>query len=340
MSYGTFKLRMGISGDSIRNTQIHNTRHFVEKLIVDDPSFRENVEILGKGHVSARFNNYKIVHGTTPQMDIQASLSEDTMFNMGDIFFLNDSYWLCVEAITEHDVFRKGKVEECNYLLRWQNPITLEIIERWGSIRNPYSSGVAESRVISIERSKYRIKLPYDDETALFRVGKRFLIDVQGGNEVMPYSIIEYDPVTMRYMSRDEGFLIINLQSSQIEDDDNADLMIANYISPPSLPQQIGSCRIVFSGNPLIRVGGSIKTFAVVFYDYDGNEISTITPTWNLILPPELNSTQIVSNISGQSIDIQALAGSGNRFVLQMNAEDYNHGFFEAAVEIEVGDLF
>ena len=334
---------MGMRGNDIREEQIKATKEQIDELLPLDPSYKMGVEIIGKGKTNLRFNNYKIVNGTTPQMDIQASLNENITFNLGDIFFYDNGYWLCVEAITYHDIFRRGKAEECNYFLPFQNPNTLEVTGRWCSIRNPYSSGLDEGKVISVEGAKYRIKLPYDEETSLFRSGKRFLIDEQGGGEPMPYSIIEFDPVTRRYVAKNEGFLIINLRSDTINiDTDNFELMIADYIEPSSpLPESIGFCKIVFTGEPMLRVGASAKPFIAEFYDGNENLLTGITPVWELLLPDGmLYGTVIQMYDSEVSVKLLATGGVGEKITLKMTATDVKYGNFEYAIEIDIAALF
>lgn len=348
MSYTNFQKRMSIRGGSIKNEQIHNAQLLLDSKIQNDPSYKEDVEILDKGIMNLRINNYKIVQGTTPQMDIQASFTEEVMFGLGDVIFYEGGYWLCVEAHDADSIYMQGKIEECNYYLKWQNPKTLEIIGRWCSIRNPYSSGIDDGKVVSVEASKYRIKMPHDEETKLFRAGTqggtRFLIDTQGGGEPMPYVIIEYDPVTRRYVAKDEGFLIINLKSDQIQEGDNATLMIANYKEPGTPPTpSVGSCSITYSGEAVLRQSGSAKTFTAVFKDSDGNAITTITPQWQIIPADLVNSHQIVIlSQSGSEIRLQATNSAvvGDVLTLKMSADDLEHGYYEYEITVEVVDLY
>ena len=338
-AFDRMKARETLTGKNVRESMVNNTKYFIDTFMPDDPSYKENVEILGKGFINLRMNNYKLVQGNTPQMDIQASLSEDITFRLGDIFFYEDGYWLCVDSNNRHDCLRVGKIGECNYFLQWQNPKTLEIIGRWCSIRDPYSSGLDENKTVTFGNARYRIKLPHDEETALFHIDKRFLIDVANG-EPIPHSIIKYDSVTNRYTARDEGFLVINLKESQIEKDDNWELMIANYKdSPESDIQRIGLCEIIYKGEPVIKSGGSPKTFAAVFYDSNGDEITTVIPSWELIFPPEVQNSNQIRVLSQTDNEITMEAGKwtkGIKFLLKVSADDSVFGYFENSIEIEV----
>lgn len=349
---------MGLNGGSYKNEQISNTRIFTDVLLPNDPSYKENVEVLGKGFMNLRMNNYKILENTSPQMDIQASLSEDITFNLGDVFFFDDAYWLCIES-HETSTHKKGKIEECNYELKWQNPKTSKIISRWCSVRDPYTGELDENNTIKTGNSKCKIKLSHDEETALFHVDKRFLIGI-ANTEPIPYSIINYDSVTNSYSARNEGFLVINLRQSIFNPKkDNKYLMIADYNEPKSIEQPSTlSCKITYNGKPIIREGGSPKIFTAFFYDIDGEIITTLTPTWELILPSELenlNKITILSDV-GNRITIGVKSGDisndknvlqstqlkviGMTFILKASADDPNFGFFTCEQEIEIIELF
>jgi hypothetical protein len=346
-AFERIQLRDSRLGNTIRDEKIFNSKYLIDNFLSDDPSYKTNVEILDKGFIDLRMNNYKLVQSTTPQMDIQASLLEPITFKLGDVFFYDDGYWICIESINRHDIERTGKVEECNYYLQWQNPYTLEITGRWCSVRDPYSLAIDErAKVVITGNAKYKIKLPYDAETELFHAGRRFLIDF-ANNEPIAYSIIKYDAVTNKYTARNEGFLVITLQESQLQDDDNWGLMIANYKDPATMPHTpesiVGLCTIKYSGISIIKAGGSAKSFYSEFYDSDNNLIISLLPTWDLILPPELDSNQviIVSQINNEiKLQVNAKAEVGTEFILRMSGNDLIYGGFESELVIEVGGLF
>lgn len=348
-AFEKMQMRSQAKGSTIRNKMANNARNIVNRLLPNDPSYK-TVEILGKGFVNLRLNGYKLVDArTTPQMDIQASLDEDITFTLGDVLVYDGGYWICVQSSNNHGIERSGKVEECNYYLRWQNPKTLEVHGRWCSLRDPSSMALDErARLIVTGSAKYTIKLPHDEETAQFFVDRRFLIDMANG-EPIPYSIIKYDAVSSSYAARNEGFLNLILRESQIAADDNWDLMVANYVDPltskaPNTPNTLlGSCSIEFNGSPIIRAGGSPKPFRATFTNVEGKSIKLDSPIeWMLQLPPELNTGQItIVQQSGKEIRLQAASSVpiGSTFVLQMRANDANYGKFKAELTIRIGGM-
>ena len=337
-------------GASIRDERIFAGRDIVDTLLPNDPSYKETVKILGKGFINLRMNNYKVLAGLTPQMNIQSTTREPITFALGDVFFYDDSYWICVEANNRHGVEHHGTVEECNYYIQWQNPKTLEIHGRWCSVRDPFTVALDErARVIVTGNTRYRVKMPHDSETALLHVDKRFLMGLSN-NKPMPYTIISYDPITTRYAARTEGFLIMTLRESQIEEDDNWDLMIANYKAPGFLTgishvsdMLNGSCEIRFNNAPVVRAGGSAKPFYGIIFDDNGSSIDFDAPVnWELDLPPELSLGQVsIVSQEGNQVKLCAVSDAkiGSSFVLRMSIDDMAYGSFKAELTVSIGGI-
>ena len=255
--------------------------------------------------------------------------------------------WICVESNNRHDVERTGMVEECNYLLRWQNPRTFEIHERWSSVRDPYSLALDErARHLVTGNAKYSIKLPHDSETELFHVDRRFLIDM-ANNAPIPYAIIKYDAITNKYAARGEGFTVLTMRESQVENDDNWELMIANYADPSKMPPVSrpveGSCRIDFRGLPMVRVGGTPKSFYALLFDAAGNSVDILDypVVWELLLPPELEGKITVLFKQGNEVRVVASrdAPVDSSFVLRMSGQHGVYGRFKAELEVSVGGV-
>ena len=122
------------------------------------------------------------------------------------------------------------------------------------------------------------------------------------------------------------------------------DLLIANYFSSSSaapVPTPIaGNCEITFRGKPVLKAGGSSKTFSAVFRDAAGEVITGIEAVWDLELPPSITGKVTVKEQSGASIKLFADGGIGEKFILTLSASDATYGNFEAEIEITVGVLY
>ena len=349
-AFEKMKLRENSLGATPREEMINNAKYMVDTLLPDDPSYTQ-VSIIRSGETVGDINlrmDKRRIKNHAPTMNLHDVLNNDIKFKLGDILYrgvtdedsVKDEYWICTEENNFHGIQRQGECEECNYLLRWQNDKTLEIIERWCSVRDPYASGIDEGKVVTTGNGKYKITIPHDEETAQLYVDKRFLIDV-ANNQPIPYKLVKFDSVTNSYASRNEGFLVINLWQDEIVEGDNMELMIANYKKQADEPiPSVGSCRIVHEGQLALKQGGSQRVFRGEFLDTDGNVLDGIAPTWELIPGGDwVNSNQIVIlyGIDG-SVSIQAMenAAIGSKVLLKMSANGLTHGVFEASVELEI----
>jgi hypothetical protein len=259
--------------------------------------------------------------------------------------YIKNEYWICVEAYNFHGIQRNGIVEECNYLLRWQNPKTYEIIERWCSVRDPYASGLDENNHVTTGNGKFKITIPHDSETALFYVDKRFLIDV-ANNTPIPYRIVKYDSISNSYAARDEGFLVISLWQDEYNvDNDRDDLMIADYVEPPEILPSVGFCRIEPIDLNTINQN-TMESFTARFFDSGGNELSSsdgIVPVWELDLPSNLQGQITVTyDNDGFTINVRATryAVIGSSFMLRVTVDDAVYGEFMAEVVITIRPFY
>jgi hypothetical protein len=284
-SFERLKLRETLSGVTAREEKIIASRSLINDLISGDPAYKPNTPVIGRGETNLRLWNYHMIQSTIPHMDFQMSLDEPLQLRLGDIIFYDGSYWLVIENYNRHDIERAGLIEQCNYNLKWQNPHTLELHNRWCSVRDPYAMGIDEGlKVVVTGNAKYTIKMPHDEETSVFHLDTRFLIDI-ANNQPVPYQIIKFDATTTRDAARDEGFLKLTLREDELRPGvDNYELMIADY-KEPNPTSVIGTVDIEFNGNPEIKAGGSYKTFTSVF-----TGTTNPVPQWTLELPPSLQA--------------------------------------------------
>lgn len=166
------------------------------------------------------------------QFAIYARPNEE--INIGDIIYWNTLHWIITDKAFDDEIYTIGTMERCNRTIKWQNPDTKEIIERWCLAEKPYTSNIRYSTVMSISEREYKIKLPYDDETKLVDIDKRFMLDIINGKP-RTYKIQSVDGITNRYQDINGGFLVWNLVQDQSgQPNDNLELGICDYLAPSS----------------------------------------------------------------------------------------------------------
>lgn len=206
--------------------------------------------------------------------------------NLGDIVDCYNCKWLVTEIEPNDEIFLRGKMELCNRQIQWQNPITGEIVSRWATLSKPYYANNKELVMTSLSQREYKVQMPFDDETALIDLDKRFMLEIING-EPKTYVTTSVDQSTERYElhGKTQGFLVLNIRQDQYNSKtDNAEKMICDYFEPnksnePDTDSQV-TAAIKYAGKPEVRVGGSWKKFTPVFTSIAGEEVAE-TPVWS-----------------------------------------------------------
>lgn len=203
--------------------------------------------------------------GTLPYYKNIKSLP-DEFFNAGDYVEWADSMWLVVSCDWDKEVYTYGKLQQCNYILKWQNA-NADVIERWSVVlsASKYNNGQLYNNIIVVGSNQLMVYLPTDSETLKLGSNKRVMVDFNTDTPKC-YDITRVDTVTMSYDSVAEpayngkGCILLVLTETEINPDvDRIDLMLCDYIDPNDIPHP-SPINITFSGASSIRIGGR-KTF-------------------------------------------------------------------------------
>ena len=220
-------------------------------------------------------------------------------FVRGSVVDCYGAKWLITQVDTNRKIYTRGIMEQCNRELVWQNPQTREIIRRWCTCEKPYTSNLKSGMKISVSNREYKIQIPYDDETRMIDLDKRFLLEEIGG-QPKAYICTSVDVNTDRYEDGMNGFITLNLSQDYYDaNTDNAALMVADYLAPDS---EKDVC--VFS--PLTRtlLQGIPVTFSATFYQ-NGAVVDGV-PTWTYVLPVGLENQFTIDTSADGVITILA----------------------------------
>jgi len=130
----------------------------------------------------------------------------------------NGDQWLCLH-VEDNSLYQKGKIEKCNFNLKWINQDgyiqTLPSILYFNARSN---FGTEEDKVMNLPAGRRQIIVSKNVHTQAIQRDTRFII----GSEA--FKVIDTD-----YMS-DDGLVNLSLQSDQIDPaKDNLELGIADY---------------------------------------------------------------------------------------------------------------
>lgn len=206
---------------------------------------------------------------------------------MGDIVLWKGAHWIVTEVDRDDEVYCKGRIRQCNKMIYWQNPNTLDIVGRWCIIKKPYTTSVTKGNEIDISKGQYKIILPLDEETLAMDLDRRLLIEKIAGTPKV-YTITNADPTTDDIDGMDGGLVTWTVQRDQYNPhSDNAELMVADYVDPASRTSAVrpNGKRCEIEGASSIYVDGAVREYTAHFYDDVGNEHPEETPAWTVTIP-------------------------------------------------------
>lgn len=284
-------------------------------------------------------------HGNNSNRDrikkIEAPL--ESVFYLGSKIDCFGLKWLVTEINYNREVKLAGRMQLCNYVLKWQGSDG-EIVGEDCVVKQFHSTSTGEqtTKVITTNDTRRNILMQMNPNVLGLAKGKRLFVDFDGAPDAKVYEITNIDRITYIYGGR--GFFEFTLTECEKTDADRADLMIADYRDPGvGVPAASGGrCYISYIGTPQLKTGGSAKTFTAVFKGVDNEVITGIAPKWELILPPELEDKVETVSLTGSEIRLRAKSGgaaAGRSFILKMTADDETNGHYECETEIRTGGL-
>ena len=290
-----YRMRLEAMGKTKRDRIIHNAKRMTQKFAIRNPAYK-SVTIDGTDD-----NLIIISTQTVSTKTIEALPSRD--FKIGSIVFWNGSHWLITKRDAESDITVRGEIEQCNRQIRWQNPSTKEIHERWCVVDKPYFSNLESNATSTESKREFKIQLPYDNESALLDVDKRFMLEIIGKTP-RTYRLTSVDSMTERYDYNGEasGFLVINVeQDAYNPQTDNSELMICDYVTDNSTSAP-AEREIFYTGTKEIKAGGPHKKFVATL-----NEVKDPTVTWSIDMDDNLKQyKELISvNTSGGELLIK-----------------------------------
>ena len=289
-SFEQYKSRVQQRGDTTRDRELYYEKRYLKEKAIDSLSCKDCL-------VNGTEQKLIIDDGTLPYYKDIKSLP-DEYFEAGNYVKLDDSMWLIVSCDWDKEVYTYGKMQQCNYYLKWQNKQGT-VVERWSVVlsASKYNNGEKYNNVIVVGSNQLMIYLPIDSETLKLKADKRLFVDFNTDNPKC-YDVTRVDTVTMGYDGVAEpvydgkGCILLVLTETEINPDvDRIDLMLCDYIDPNTLPTPTTPV-IKYDGKPEIRIGGR-KTFTVE---------TTANVTMSLIYASQLDGKLILTQTGNKGI--------------------------------------
>lgn len=218
--------RVGQRGGSRRSAFKNHAIHSIGTFLPDNLSYT-TVPIDGVDQTVAIINS--------------DNLDEKTIISMpgerlrhGGIVDWMDNYWLINELDANTTIYQRGRLWQCNYLLRWVSEDGI-IREQWCVVEDgtKYLTGEMEDRNFIVTRGDARIAItiPKNDITVKLNRESRFIVDDPNSDKMLCFILSKPLKVGHNYYKMDEndGIFKFVLQEVTSTGDDNFELRIADY---------------------------------------------------------------------------------------------------------------
>lgn len=220
--WDTYRSRINAKGGNRRSAALQRESRFLSEKMLASPSYHK-VEINGEQRSLSVINSDNLNQKTL------CTLPGEDLPHGGLVEWMRNR-WLITEVDANNELYTKGIMKQCNYLLRWIADDG-NIIERWCIVEDgtKYLTGeYGDSDYIIVRGdSRITVTLPKDKYTIRLNRENRFLIDDYGSPNVLAYRLTK--PFKLGRSYGDGGILSFVMQECNTEDTDNFELHIANY---------------------------------------------------------------------------------------------------------------
>lgn len=296
-----YSARINLYGTTKRERELNLLKQSLEREI---PTSLSHKNVLINGEPSQLVINT----GTQPYYKEFESLPGQ-IINIGDYVDFANQKWLVTTADVDDEVYIDGKLEQCNWLLKWQNEKG-EIIERWAVIMSAskYNDGTKSSPTIVLGSDQLSVVIPVDSESLKLKksMSKKFFIDNDLDNPTA-YELTGTGNVSDTYDGHGITSWIVK-ECAYSPTSDDLKYGVCNYVSPttptePTTPENPNQspirCKIEYKSLK-VKIGGSARTYIGSYYDENGN-LSNDIGEW--IITSDFNN-KITTFIDGNTIKI------------------------------------
>lgn len=237
-AWSIYQSRMNVHGNTKRTASSNRTTDRINMRVPENLSYT-TVDIYtmayGFNIESDESQDNKIVQNVS--IINSDNLNEKTIISMpgedielGSLIFWMDNYWLVTERDANTTLYTKGKLLQCNHLLKWISD-DKKIMEQWCVVEDgtKYLSGELEDRNFIVTRgdSRISIQIARNEHTVAFGRERRFLVDDIDSPHKLSYVLSK--PLKVGISYNQQGTMKFVLQEVTATEDDNHELGIADY---------------------------------------------------------------------------------------------------------------
>lgn len=237
-TWDTYTKRIDVRGNTKRDMWLKRESRNIHHKLPDSLSYQSVVlfdglhgydidsEEMAKYAIS---QNVGIINSDNYDEKTIISMPGEDIMN-GSLVCWMDQHWLMAERDANTTLYTKGKLIQCNYLLKWVDD-NHHIHEQWVKVEDgtKYLTGELEDRQFIVTRGDSRIAITMARNEFSVKLDRqhRFLIDDPESEHKIAYALTK--PLKFSGVYNGEGVFKFVLQEVATTDDDNQELGIADY---------------------------------------------------------------------------------------------------------------
>lgn len=221
-AWNTYTSRIKAGGGNYRTAKLLREQRYLSEKMSSSLSYHQVC-------INGIAQNLSVINSDNLDQKTLCTLPGEDLVLGGYVEWMNN-HWLITEKDANNELYTKGIMRQCNYLLKWVSD-TGDIIERWCIVEDgtKYLTGEWGDNNFVLTRGDSRISVTIakDEYTIRFNRNNRFLIDSYDSPNVLAYRLTK--PFKLGGTYNETGVLSLVMQECNTEDSDNLDLHIANY---------------------------------------------------------------------------------------------------------------
>ena len=214
---------------TMRDALVEQAKSSIAQMSYDSPSCRQV-------KINDVLQHVLVTHRQEMTEKRICSIPGEHLVHGGIVDFAN-AKWLITELDADNEIYDRGLMVRCNYLLRWIGSDG-KLKEKWCVIEDgtKYLIGEFSEDIMAIGDARISLTIGKDKDTSELCRGARFLIDDKDTDKPLAYQITKPNKLFNVYDG--EGVFKFILNEVQLTKDDNTELRIADYTSwKPSIPK-------------------------------------------------------------------------------------------------------
>jgi len=218
-----YEARRTVTGKTKRDATLKREQRYLSHLIPDSLSYHHLV-------VGKQERQMAVINSDNLNEKTLLTLPGETV-DCGQYVEWMDNHWLITEKDANTEVYTRAKMIQCNYLLKWVDERTRQVVERWCIVEDgtKYLTGEYGDKQYVFMRgdSRIQITIARDEYTKRLDRENRFLVDDPETETILAYRLTK--PFKLSGVFNNQGVYRFVLSEVTTETTDDLVNFIPNY---------------------------------------------------------------------------------------------------------------